>query len=64
MSDRKLIENAPRDGRHILLWYPSGYGWLIGGWDAPDQEWVLESKTQPNCQPTHWAELPPEPATQ
>jgi hypothetical protein len=71
MSEWQPIESAPKDGTHVLLWFPAGY-WAtevhvaIGLWDSGEDEgWYAgdesHSMTAHGAPPTYWMPLPAPP---
>jgi len=71
MGEWQTIENAPRDERWMLLWFPEGF-WAtgqqvaIGFWSTEDKDWFdNEAASRPmtdfGSQPTHWMPLPEPP---
>lgn len=63
--DWREIESAPRDGTHILLWWPHWYHTPITGYYCYKKEfrWVsrYDLNTQHEYTPTHWMPLPQPP---
>ena len=58
------IDTAPKDGTHVLLYFPDGEGAHEGwwAWTRPDRWWV--ANTCYECEfgePTRWMPLPEPP---
>ena len=62
------IETAPKDGKHLLLYFPDGYwrddrkiaiGFWSGGWFEGEAD--SHSMTAFGQHPTHWHPLPEPP---
>lgn len=74
MTEWKPIEDAPKDGKPLLLWArlksnppgPSDHYPMVGFWPSSIVGWAVYPQHLSGEQliPTHWAELPASPPTQ
>ena len=73
MSDWQLIETAPKDGTHIVLFDSNVSQWAFGHFMADVEwankgkkpgEWMAQPSWFPLATPTHWQPLPAPPTAQ
>ena len=61
----QMIENAPKDGTSVLLYWPGRRSIRTGSWMRPSPEyvhhWCMDDKWTPGEDPTHWMPLPSPP---
>jgi hypothetical protein len=55
------IETAPKDGTDILVGFVPAGRQLVAHWKAEVKAWVIVDQSV--VHPTHWTELPQNPAT-
>lgn len=61
MSEWRLIETAPEDGKYVLLWWPYWRHRAIIGWREKGVWRSDEALSEEGEPPTHWMPLPSSP---